>query len=589
MKYTSLALLGIILVIQKPTVAQTNVFIPDAMFRDFLNDTYPTFMDASGDSLIVDSAATLTDTFNCSQQFISDLTGIEYFIHITELSCDSNQLISLPDLSVIVDLSILICSENRLTSLPDLSANTELSVLDCHYNQLTSLPDLSGNVKLTFLECSDNQLNGIPDLLANTELSVLNCSYNLLTSLPDLSGNVKLTSLKCSDNQLTNLPDLSANTFLSTLYCWENQLTSLPNLSANTELSTLDCAVNLLTGLPDLSANTALHMLWCYNNQLTSLSDFSANVALSHLDCNNNQLVSLPDLSANTELSILFCAYNQLTSLPDLSTNAELWKLDCAHNQITSISDFSSSIILSDLIFSYNQLSSLPDLSANIHLHRLRYDHNKLDFSDAKALRAADTISSLYGFEYAPQNPFGNGGSITLNEGETLTLSIASQDSALSYQWFRDNIAIAGATDTLLVIPEVTAADIGSYTCRSYGTALESPPMNYGPGISEFVSEPFHVTIYIGIDITNPEITGTITIYPNPNRGIFNITIDLIPPGFKEIRIYNSLGQPVFIEELKHAKVTFTRQLDLERYPAGIYYLQLTSDEEIVMKQILIE
>ncbi|MBW8050926.1 MAG: hypothetical protein FVQ77_11435 [Cytophagales bacterium] len=63
------------------TFAQSpKAFIPDTNFRAFLNTFYPTFMDGSGDSLLIDSAATLTDTLNCGSQNIADLTGVEYFI-----------------------------------------------------------------------------------------------------------------------------------------------------------------------------------------------------------------------------------------------------------------------------------------------------------------------------------------------------------------------------------------------------------------------------------------------------------------------------------------------------------------------------
>jgi len=87
---------------------------------------------------------------------------------------------------------------------------------------------------------------------------------------------------------------------------------------------------------------------------------------------------------------------------------------------------------------------------------------------------------------------------LNMSVSPVFRLSIANQDSALSYQWFRGTDTIAGATDTLLIIPNFTLADdSGVYTCRSYGTALDSPPMIFGPGISSFVSEGFLVNINI--------------------------------------------------------------------------------------------
>ncbi|MCH8318915.1 MAG: hypothetical protein IIA88_10560 [Bacteroidetes bacterium] len=77
--------------------AQSKAFIPDTNFRNFLNTTYPGFI--VGDSLLIDSAATLTGTLNCSFLNIVDLTGVEYFINITQLYCYNNQLTALPDLT----------------------------------------------------------------------------------------------------------------------------------------------------------------------------------------------------------------------------------------------------------------------------------------------------------------------------------------------------------------------------------------------------------------------------------------------------------------------------------------------------------
>ena len=360
-------------------------FIPDSNFRNFLNATYPTFIDGSGDSLVIDSAATLTGTLNCNSQNITDLTGVEFFVNITNLYCNSNQLTTLPNLDSLTSLQRLYCYNNQLTTLPGLTNNTTLQYLYCYNNQLTTLPDLTNNTALQYLRCNNNQITALPDLTNNTTLQYLHCHNNQITVLPDLTNNTALLYLDCNNNQLTTLPDLMNSTALLNLYC------------------------------------------------------------------NNNKLTVLPDFTNNTALEELMCSYNQLTALPDLSNNIVLYWLEC--------------------------------------------DNNKLDFSDARELRIADTLPDLIVYEYSPQNPFGIPDTIDLNPGDTLILSIANQDSALSYQWFRGTDTITGATDTLLIILNVTLTDSGVYTCRSYGTALDTPPMINGFGISSFVSEPLTVNI----------------------------------------------------------------------------------------------
>jgi Leucine-rich repeat (LRR) protein len=585
-----------VLLNHEPGFSQSKVFIPDANFRNFLNTSFPTFMDLSGDSLITDSASAFAGNIDCSNQNIADLSGIEYFTNIYRLECNNNQLTGLPDLSAITTLQRLYCHDNQLTSLPDFSLNAPLLDIYCENNQLASLPDLSGNTALLHLICNNNQLTELPDLSANIDLVYLHADDNLLTSLPDLSNNTELCELSCNNNQLTSLPDLSANTNLYDLACNSNNLTALP----------------------DLSANTAIKYIYCHSNSLISLPDLSNCTPLVTLVCDNNQLTSLPDLSANTNLHTIYCSYNLLSGLPDLSGNNALQVFHCSHN--------------------------------------------KLDFSDARELRIADTLSALYNFSYEPQLPFGEECGMCIYEGDSAMLIIPAQDSALSYQWFKDNEEITGATDTIMVIPEIAYADTGVYTCKSYGTALESPPMIWGPGISEFVSAPVTVKIklpctFSGLDtvyyvdddtviltgsppggiFSGPGISGSyfiphlagagihtvtyfytntngcissysqevkilrfealqksdlnneIILYPNPSKGIINIEINTVRPENLELQILDNHGREIIREKIKNYPGSCTINFNLKGYPAGVYYLQIFIGGCRSIKKIIVE
>jgi hypothetical protein len=397
------------------------------------------------------------------------------------------------------------CSNQNIADLSGIEYFTNIYRLECNNNQLTGLPDLSAITTLLRLYCNDNQLTSLPDFSLNTSLLDIYCENNQLASLPDLSGNTALKHLICNNNQLTELADLSANIDLVYLHADDNQLTSLPDLSNNIELCELSCNNNQLTSLPDLTANTSLYDLACNSNNLTLLPDLSANTALKYIYCHSNSLLNLPDLSNCTPLVTLVCDFNQLTSLPDLSANKNLHTIYC----------------------SYNLLSGLPDLSGNNALQVFHCSHNKLDFSDARELRIADTLSGLNNFSYEPQLPFGEECSMCIYESDSAVLSIPAQDSALSYQWFKDNEEITGATDTILVIPEMAYADTGAYTCKSYGTALESPPMIWGPGISEFVSVTVTVKIklpcsFSGLDTVYYVDDDTVILTGSPPGGIFS-------------------------------------------------------------------
>lgn len=179
---------------------------------------------------------------------ISDLTGIEDFVELSELYCAGNYISSL-NLFSNVNLIYLDCYNNQLLSI-DLSANEYLIELYCHENQLSSL-DVSANHDLILLVCDNNQLAEL-DVSENIALIGLSCSYNQLSSL-DVLTNASLLDLYCYDNQLTEL-ELSSNLALKNFNCSNNQLTNL-DVSENTSLYEFICSYNLLETLDVRSGN----------------------------------------------------------------------------------------------------------------------------------------------------------------------------------------------------------------------------------------------------------------------------------------------------------------------------------------------
>ena len=131
-----------------------NVYIPDANFKAYLVGNGN--INTNGDSEIqLNEANAYSSYISPAGLNISDLTGIEAFTSLKDLTVHSNQLTSL-DLSQNTSLETLSCSNNQLTSL-DLSQNIALTYLICENNQLTSL-DLSNNINLWLLQCGNSQL-----------------------------------------------------------------------------------------------------------------------------------------------------------------------------------------------------------------------------------------------------------------------------------------------------------------------------------------------------------------------------------------------------------------------------------------------
>ena len=160
------------------------VTIPDANFKAYLVGN--TAINTNGDTEIQCSEATaFTGTISCNNMSISDLTGIEEFINLTELSFGTNNITQV-DLSNNTALSSLICYQNSLTSLT-LTNNIALNHLNYDQNSITTI-DLSSNLSLQTLRCANNSITSL-DVSGLPALYLIHCSHNSLINLNVANGN----------------------------------------------------------------------------------------------------------------------------------------------------------------------------------------------------------------------------------------------------------------------------------------------------------------------------------------------------------------------------------------------------------------
>jgi len=281
-----------------------STYVPDDNFENYL-ETH----DASGNTVAVGDASSMgngianddyVDTANINSitelniafKGISDLTGIEDFISLTELICYHNPYTSL-DFSNNIALTDLRCGGDWLVSL-DISQNTALIYFQC-FGQwspgtgLTSI-DLSNHLALSTLDIQAFRDLTSLDLSHNTALTKLVCGYNGLTSL-DLSQLTALEYLNTENNSLTSL-DVSQNTVLNYLKCGLNQLTSLNVKNGNNiNFSYFEARTNQLNciNVDDADYSTAN---W---TNIDSQSYFSEDCSLGIEDQNDNAIKFYPN------------------------------------------------------------------------------------------------------------------------------------------------------------------------------------------------------------------------------------------------------------------------------------------------------
>ena len=83
----------------------------------------------------------------------------------------------------------------------------------------------------------------------------------------------------------------------------------------------------------------------------------------------------------------------------------------------------------------------------------------------------------------------------------------------------------------------------------------------------------------------NTTSTATFNIYPNPSDGIVNLEINVATPQTITIKVINILGQQITSTILTNSSNT-THTIDLTNQSKGMYFVEITTSDAIVVKKI---
>ena len=98
-----------------------------------------------------------------------------------------------------------------------------------------------------------------------------------------------------------------------------------------------------------------------------------------------------------------------------------------------------------------------------------------------------------------------------------------------------------------------------------------------------FWTQPTAIRLEGGTAINNLEV------YPNPSRDIFNVTFTSEDAQDLEVRIINIVGEVVYTENLEQFVGEYTKQVDLATYTKGIYFLEITTNNGVVNKKLILQ
>jgi hypothetical protein len=98
-----------------------------------------------------------------------------------------------------------------------------------------------------------------------------------------------------------------------------------------------------------------------------------------------------------------------------------------------------------------------------------------------------------------------------------------------------------------------------------------------------FWTQPTSIRVDGGTTITN------LDVYPNPSRDIFNVSFTSEDVQNLEVRIINVIGEVVYTENLEQFIGQYTIQVDLATYTKGIYFLEITTDNGVINKKLILQ
>ena len=159
--------------------------------------------------------------------------------------------------------------------------------------------------------------------------------------------------------------------------------------------------------------------------------------------------------------------------------------------------------------------------------------------------------------------------------------------SAVSYRvkWRKTSgpLNVNVVTTNTLPLTGLDPSSTYKWRVRSNCDASES-------NVSAFTSwQFFNTASSIRIDNGSSSFINNLNIYPNPTRGVFNISFVSEEVDFIEIVILDDFGKFVFIDSKELFVGEYTKQVDLTDFTKGIYMVQIRTQNSLITKRIVLQ
>lgn len=156
------------------------------------------------------------------------------------------------------------------------------------------------------------------------------------------------------------------------------------------------------------------------------------------------------------------------------------------------------------------------------------------------------------------------GQSSNSNPDGSITVNIAGGAGSFSYSW-----------NTTPVQTTNTASNLGA---GSYSVTVTD---------ANSCTQSFSLTVPNYTGIKESSNSNLVSVFPNPTKGLLNIKFEGIKSNSVSIKVFNTSGQMVYSSINKTNANGSISSIDFEPYANGIYFVQISSDKEVITKRVI--
>jgi hypothetical protein len=193
-------------------------------------------------------------------------------------------------------------------------------------------------------------------------------------------------------------------------------------------------------------------------------------------------------------------------------------------------------------------------------------------------------------FSYLPQGKVDYPSSPRLSKGTSFTMTARIRGQQKHYQWYKDGVAISGATNASYKLDNLQFSDAGVYHCVITSDVIPDLTLiRHNIELTIMRSRTIAFNRIQTIDQTKSLVKNNtpVSVFPNPSRNVLNVAYAASKPNTDvAISIQNLEGHTLLSSHKKAATGNHTEAIDITSLNSGAYFLRFTTSGKTTVKKI---